>query len=70
VAERILTLLAYVLRRLAFPAAIGAAVALMASYLTKLLQRTREPAMPRMSDEWVRSHERDARPDEWGGLSW
>ena len=69
-AERILTFPVYVLRRLALPAAIGAAAALMGSYLTKLLQRTREPAMPRLSDEWLRSHERGAEPDEWGGFHW
>lgn len=71
VAERILTLPAYLVRRLAVPAVLGAAAALLAAFFTRLVQRTRQPALPRMSDDWLRTHDRDAaRSDEWGGFSW
>ena len=45
--------------------------AIVATYFMQLLQRTREPALPRMSDDWLRTHDRDAgHSDEWGGFSW
>lgn len=70
-AERILTYPAYIFRRLAVPAAFGAVAALLATTVTKLVQRTRQPALPRMSDDWLRSHDRAAgKSDEWGGFSW
>jgi hypothetical protein len=72
VAERILTTFpVYLVRRLAAPAVLGAIAALVATYFMQLLQRTREPALPRMSDDWLRTHDRDAgHSDEWGGFSW
>lgn len=70
-AERILTFPEYLVRRLAVPAAVGAAAALLASFFTQVLRRTRQPALPRMSEEWLRTHDRAAgRSDEWGGFSW
>lgn len=70
-AERILAFPEYLVRRLAAPAVVGAAAALLASLFTQLLQRTREPALPRMSEAWLRTHDREAgRSDEWGGFSW
>lgn len=71
VAERILTLPAYLVRRLAAPAALGAVAAVVATFFTRLMRRTRQPALPRMSDEWLRSHDREAgHSDQWGGFSW
>ena len=70
-AERILTFPEYLARRLAAPALLCAAATLLVTFLTQLLQRTREPALPRMSEEWLRAHDHDAsRSDEWGGFSW
>lgn len=67
-AERILTFPVYLVRRLAVPALVGVAAALVATFFTQLLRRTRQPALPRMSDDWLRNHDRDAgRSDEWGG---
>lgn len=69
-AERVLTFPAYLVRRLAVPAFVGAAAAMLVTFFTQLLRRTREPALPRMSEEWLRAHDRDAgRSDEWGGFS-
>ena len=71
-AERLLTFPVYLVRRLAVPAVVGAAAALLATFFTQLLQRTRQPVLPRMSEDWLRTHDRDAgRSDEWGGFrSW
>lgn len=70
-ASRVLTFPSYLVRRLATPALLGAAAALLATFFTQMLKRSREPALPRMSEEWLRAHDRDAgRPDEWGGVSW
>ena len=41
----------------------------MAAYLTNLLQRNPEPALPPMSDQWLLTQKRDAEPDEWGGFT-
>jgi hypothetical protein len=72
VAERILTTFpVYLVRRLALPAVVGAVAVLAGTFFTRLLQRTREPALPRMSDDWLRTHDRDAgHSDKWGGFSW
>ncbi len=71
-AERILTFPVYLVRRLAVPVVFGAAAALVATFFTQLLRRTRQPVPSRMSDDWLRTHDRDAgRSDEWGGFrSW
>lgn len=46
------------------PAAFGLMLAAVAS---RLLRRTREPSMPKMSDEWLRNHDQDTgrEPDPW-----
>ena len=70
-AERILTFPGQVFRRLAAPAALGALGALLVAALHFVVQHTRRPAMPKMSEEWLRVHARDtSTSDEWGGFSW
>lgn len=46
------------------PAAFGLMLAAVAS---RLLRRTREPSMPKMSDEWLHNLDRDSgrEPDSW-----
>ena len=45
------------------PAAFGALVTGLA---TVFLRRTREPSLPRMSDEWLQNLDRETRePDSW-----
>jgi len=48
----------------AAPAAFGTMLAGLASIL---LRRTREPSLPKMSDEWLRNYDRDSGrdPDPW-----
>jgi hypothetical protein len=71
VAERILTFPEHLVRHPAVPAVVGAAAAMLATFFTQLLRRMRQPALPRMSEDWLRAHDRDAgRSDEWGGFSW
>ena len=68
-AERILTLPGQVFRRLAPPAGFGALGALLLAAVNFVVHRTRQPAMPRMSEEWLRMHDRDtSKSDEWGGF--
>ena len=70
-AERILTFPGQVFRRLAAPAALGALGALVLAAVNFVVRRTRQPAMPSMSEEWLRMHDRDSgKSDEWGGFSW
>lgn len=42
------------------PAALGA---LLAMALASVRQRTRQPSLPRMSEEWLRNHDVDAGRD-------
>lgn len=48
----------------AAPAAFGA---MFSTVALLLLRRTREPSMPKMSDEWLRNLDRDSgrEPDIW-----
>jgi hypothetical protein len=70
-AERILTLPAHLFRRMGPPAAIVALGALLMAAISFVLQHTRRPALPRMSEDWLRSYDREAgRSDEWQGFSW
>jgi hypothetical protein len=67
VADRSLALPAQLLRRLITPAAFGAMAGLLGAAMSRILRRTREPALPRMSEEWLRSLDRDSdrRLDQW-----
>jgi hypothetical protein len=47
--------------RLIAPAAFGAFGGLFAAVAARLRRHTREPAMPRMSDEWLRSFNHEDR---------
>jgi hypothetical protein len=50
------------------PAIVGTLATLFAAAFSLLLRRTREPALPRMSEQWLRSHDLDAgRHDDWSG---
>lgn len=66
-ADRSIALPAQLLRRLVTPAAFGAAAALVGGLASRILRRTREPALPRMSDEWLRNldHDTGKDPDQW-----
>lgn len=63
-AERTLTFPAHLFRWLMGPAALWA---LVAAGITVVRRRTREPALPRMSDEWLESlHRQPGRSlDDW-----
>lgn len=64
-AERTLSYPAHLLRRLAAPAGLAAVGALVAGSIALLVRRARRPALPRMSDEWLRSHDWYADYDRW-----
>jgi len=59
VADRTLALPAQLLRRLIAPAALAAVLGVIGAAFTALLRRTREPALPRMSEEWLRHLDHD-----------
>ena len=63
-AERTIPLPAHLLRRVVRPVALGAVGVLVATIVSSLVRRARAPALPRMSDDWVRAHER-SHSDEW-----
>jgi hypothetical protein len=68
VTEQTLRLPAHLLRRARMPAIVGTLATLFATAFSLLLRRTREPALPRMSEQWLRSHDLDAgRHDDWSG---
>jgi hypothetical protein len=50
------------LRRVLKPALVSAALAAVAMLIRKY---TREPALPKMSDDWLRSHRVDFTRDEY-----
>lgn len=54
------TLPEFLLRVLTIPAALAA---LIASAAALLRRRTRQPSVPRMSEDWLRSHDIDYRRD-------
>ena len=55
-----LNLPAFFFRVFMAPAALGA---LLAMALASVRQRTRQPSLPRMSEEWLRNHDVDAGRD-------
>jgi hypothetical protein len=59
VADRSLALPAQLLRRLKAPAGFSALAGVLGTVFSMILRRTREPALPRMSDKWLRNHDRD-----------
>jgi len=59
-AEGSIGLPAFFLRFFMAPAALGALIATAAALLRR---RTRQPSMPRMSEEWLRNHDIDYRRD-------
>jgi hypothetical protein len=66
VAERTLPSPAHLFRRLAGPAVISTAAALIATSLCVVLRRALRPQLPRMSDAWMRSHDHEFnRYDPW-----
>ena len=66
VAERTLPSPAHLFRRFAGPTVISTAAALLAASLSVILRRTLRPQLPRMSDAWMRSHDREFdRYDPW-----
>ena len=66
VAERTLPSPAHLFRRLAGPAVISTAAALVAASLSIVLRRALRPQLPRMSDSWMRSHDLEFdRYDPW-----
>lgn len=70
-ADRVLAFPTYLVRRLIAPAAVATFGALLGTTLAYLRQRAREPAFPRMSDDWLRTHDRDAgRYDQWRRSGW
>ena len=66
-ADRSLALPVQLLRRLITPAAFGAVAGLVGAAMSKVWRRTREPALPRMSEEWLRNldHDTGRHLDHW-----
>lgn len=66
-ADRSFALPAQLLRRLVTPATFGAIAAALGAAFSVIRRRTREPALPRMSEEWLRSldHDNDRQLDDW-----
>jgi hypothetical protein len=60
VAERTLPLPSHVVRWLVAPALLGAAAALFTAAAARIRRHARQPALPRMSDEWLRTYEADS----------
>lgn len=70
-AERVLTVPAYLVRRVIAPAAVGTLGALVAGAIAFLRHRATRPTVPRMSEDWLRTHDRDAgRYDDWRRSGW
>jgi len=67
VVERSLALPGELFRRLITPAARGAVARFVGAAVSTIRRRTREPALPRMSEEWLRHLDHDAgrRLDSW-----
>jgi len=57
VAERTLPLPPQFVRWLLAPAFLGALLTLFAAAAASIRRRTRQPALPRMSDNWLRTHD-------------
>jgi hypothetical protein len=60
VAERTLPLPAHLIRWLSAPAFLGVFAALFTAAKARIHRHTRQPTLPRMSDEWIRSHDADS----------
>lgn len=58
--DGVVALPAFLLRFFMAPVALGA---LVATVVEVLRRRTRQPSMPRMSEEWLRNHPVDYRHD-------
>jgi len=64
VVDRTLALPAQLLRRLITPATFAALAGLVGTVMSKIRRRTREPALPRMSEEWLRHLDQDTERRE------
>ena len=62
--ERVLSF-PHVLRRFALPAGLAAVGTVAVGCVAVLMRRGRRPALPRMSDEWLRSHDWYADYERW-----
>jgi hypothetical protein len=60
VAERTLLFPSYLVRWLLAPAFLGALAALFTAAAARLRERTRRPTLPRMSGEWLRTHDAES----------
>jgi hypothetical protein len=60
VAERTLPNPSHLVRWLLAPAFLGVLAALFAAAAARLRHHTRQPTLPRMSDEWLRTHDAEA----------
>lgn len=60
-AERTLTLLpSHLFRWLWAPAFLGVIAALFTAAAARIRRHTRQPALPRMSERWLRTHDADS----------
>ena len=66
-AERTLPLPPQFVRWLSTPAFLDALTALFAAVAASIRRRARQPALPRMSDQWLRTHDAEAghRSEFW-----
>jgi hypothetical protein len=60
VAERTLPLAPQFVRWLLAPAFVGALLTLFAAAAASIRRRTRQPALPRMSETWLRTHDAES----------
>jgi len=67
VTEQTLRVPAHLFRRAGVPAVLGTLATLLVAGFSLLLRRTREPALPRMSEQWLRNHDLDAGRHDWSG---
>ena len=66
-AERTLPFPSPVVRWLLAPALFGALAALLTAAAASIRRHARQPALPRMSDEWLRTYDADSghRSEFW-----
>ncbi len=66
-AERTLPLPSHVVRWLLTPTLLGAPAALFTAAADTIRRHARQPALPRMSDEWLRTYDADSghRSEFW-----
>jgi hypothetical protein len=60
VTDRPLTLPTQLLRRIAAPRIFSAVAGFFGTALSIIRRRAREPALPRMSEEWLRNLDKDS----------